>query len=70
MMLKERIMEMSRYTSSGLPYYRRLSPLALKLQVASSLLSILLPIRPLLSRVKGTTSFGVEYITLIFEIED
>lgn len=42
MMLKERIMEMSRYTSSGLPYYRRLSPFALKLQVASTMPSILL----------------------------
>lgn len=42
MMLKERIMEMSCYSSSGLPYYRRLSPFALKLQVASSLLPPLL----------------------------
>lgn len=43
MMLKERIMEMSCYSSSGLPYYQRLSPFALKLQVASSLLPLLLP---------------------------
>lgn len=31
MMLKERIMEMSRHTNVGFPYYRRLSPFALKL---------------------------------------
>lgn len=75
MMLKERIMEMSRYSSSGLPYYRRLSPFALKLQVVSSqppfscLPSFSYPTRPFL-RTRGTTSFGVEYITLIFGIED
>lgn len=65
-MLKERIMEMSRYTSSGFPYYRRLSPLALKLQVA--LASILFS-PPVLSREEAWP-LGEEYITLIFGIED
>lgn len=66
MMLKERIMEMSRYTSFGFPYYRRLSPLALKLQVV--LVSLVIP-PPVLSREQAEP-LGEEYITLIFGIED
>jgi len=71
-MLKERIMEMSRYSSFGLPYYQRLSPFALKLQVEflASLLSPLILLPTLLSQTRGTIFFGVEYITLIFGIED
>lgn len=61
MMLKERIMEMSRYTSSGFPYYRRLSPLALKLQVALVSLLFRPPPPRVLSRERAPRG-GIHYV--------